>query len=81
MRKVLAANEDLVVAATGNHINMAVITGDITYKIGDNTIPDADANVLNEDIRTDRIFTANLPNKNIYVKAGTYGATIQYRLE
>lgn len=81
MKKVLTANEALTVESKGNHFNLAVITGDITYKIGDNTIPDADANVLNEDLRTDRIFTANLPNKNIYIKAGTYGATIQYRLE
>lgn len=81
MRKTLVANETLQVESIGSHINMALISGDITYKIGDNAIPDAEADVLNEDVRTDRIWTANLTNKTIFIKAGTAGATIQYRLE
>lgn len=82
MRKVLAANETLTIAVSTTDYALekcliALLEGDIQYRTDQAVgVADADAFVLNEDVRTDTI-TA----RNVYIKAGASGATIQYRVE
>lgn len=83
MRKTLAANEVISFDTLGTRTNIAVLEGNILFKTESAITGDADeeAYVLNEDVRTVSLFTANLGNKKVYIKAGTAGAKIQYRTE
>jgi len=83
MRKTLTNGQLYNFTTKANLVNIAVVSGDILYKVGSEITSDSDekAYVLNEDLRTDSIHTGNVQSKTIYIKAGSSGAVIQYREE
>jgi hypothetical protein len=83
MRKTLTAGQEISFTTNAFTINLAIVSGDILYK-RDSAITgasDEKAYALNEDLRTDSIFTGNASPKTIHIKAGASGAVIQYREE
>jgi hypothetical protein len=80
LRVNLAAGETLEIPANGNiYTNVALISGEINYRIGNNTFNDATDLKLTDDIRTDSVFVGG-DQRSVFVKA-IQPSVIQYRRE
>lgn len=79
-REVLAAGATLEIPCIDNlYTNIALISGEVNYRLGNNTFNDATDLKLTEDIRTDAIFVGNT-KASVWVKA-IQASVIQYRRE
>lgn len=82
-RLTMTAGQTTTVTTSKQTINIAVLSGNILYKVGSAVVDanDPDAFVLNEDVRTDSFNTGTNSAKTFHILAGSAGATIQYRTE
>jgi hypothetical protein len=78
-RRSLTAGQIIEIPAKGHYTLLALLSGEVNYRVGGTVFNDATDLKLNEDIRTDAIFIGNseLP---VFVKAIT-PSVIQFRNE
>jgi len=83
MRKILNPGDVFSFSSAANIINLALVDGDIYYKIGSPILDytDEEAYVLRMHIPTHSIYTGGVLGKTIYIQAGLNGAEFQYHEE
>lgn len=76
----LTPGQVLAIPAAGHtYTNLALLSGQVTYRVGDNAFNDATDIKLTESLPTDAIFVGNT-QATVYVKA-IQTSEIQYRRE